>query len=57
MAILCFKEASRRVAPSRGSSSRSSSSLSISLFISSSKGISVLNDDAHVSTGITTSVP
>ncbi|MCI75013.1 hypothetical protein A2U01_0096279, partial [Trifolium medium] len=49
--------ASRRVAPSRSSSSRSSSSLSISLFISSSMGISVLNDDAPVSMGITASVP
>ncbi|MCI45147.1 hypothetical protein A2U01_0066386, partial [Trifolium medium] len=44
-------------APSRSSSRRSSSSLSISLFSSPSTGISVLKDDAPVSMGITASVP
>ncbi|MCI71293.1 hypothetical protein A2U01_0092556, partial [Trifolium medium] len=57
MAIFCFKEASPRAAPSQSSSSRSNSSLSISPLISFSMGISVLNDDAPVSTGMTASVP
>ncbi|MCI62386.1 hypothetical protein A2U01_0083643, partial [Trifolium medium] len=56
-AIFCFKEASRRAAPSRSSSRRSNSSLSISSFSSSLIGVSVLKDDAPVSTGITASVP
>ncbi|PNX83338.1 hypothetical protein L195_g039379 [Trifolium pratense] len=56
-AIFCFNVASRRVAPSRSSSKRSSSSLSISWLSSPSRGISVRNDDAPVSTGITASVP
>ncbi|MCI68910.1 hypothetical protein A2U01_0090171, partial [Trifolium medium] len=49
-------EASRRAAPSRSSSRRSNSSLGISSFSSSSIWISVLKDDALVSTGITASV-
>ncbi|MCI43126.1 hypothetical protein A2U01_0064363, partial [Trifolium medium] len=43
--------------PSRSSSRRSSSSLSISSFSSPSIGISTLKDNAPVSTGITASVP
>ncbi|PNX60999.1 hypothetical protein L195_g060456, partial [Trifolium pratense] len=44
-------------APSRSSSKRSSSSLSISWLSCPSRGISVRKEDAPVSIGITASVP
>ncbi|MCI41860.1 hypothetical protein A2U01_0063094 [Trifolium medium] len=56
-AIFCFKVASRRNVPVRISSTRFSSSLRASSFISSSSGCSVRRDDSPISTGMTASVP
>ncbi|MCI65712.1 hypothetical protein A2U01_0086970, partial [Trifolium medium] len=56
-AIFCFNVASRRDAPVRISSTRSSSSRRASSFISSSSGCSVQRDGYPISTGMTASVP
>ncbi|PNX68524.1 hypothetical protein L195_g064018, partial [Trifolium pratense] len=56
-AIFCLRVASRRDAPVRISSTRSSSSRRASSFISSSSGCSVRRDGSPTSTGMTASVP
>ncbi|GAU23469.1 hypothetical protein TSUD_81510 [Trifolium subterraneum] len=56
-AIFCLRVASRREALVLSSSTRSSSYLSNSSFISSSGGYSILEDGSPISTGITASVP
>ncbi|MCI37360.1 hypothetical protein A2U01_0058584, partial [Trifolium medium] len=51
-AIFCFGVASRRDAPVQISSTRSSSSLRASSFISSSSGCSARRDGSPISTGM-----